>query len=88
MARDEELNFTGSFDCGFGPGKRNLFFRLFSGAELAGRRWATLRDLEYASLRLETEDLTTTEELRWLKYAYGTGFFAWWRQTKGKYYRS
>lgn len=41
--------------------------------DLATPPWATLRDLEYASLRLETEDITATEELRWLNMLMAPG---------------
>ena len=42
-------------------------------ADLAAPPWATLRELEYASLRLETDDMTTTEELRWLNMLMAPG---------------
>ena len=41
--------------------------------ELAAPPWVTLRDLEYASLRLENEDMTATEELRWLNMLMAPG---------------
>ena len=41
--------------------------------ELAAPPWVLLRDLEYASLRLETEDMTATEELRWLNMLIAPG---------------
>jgi len=34
--------------------------------ELAAPPWVTLRDLEYASLRLENEHMSASEELKWL----------------------
>ncbi|WP_114941283.1 type II toxin-antitoxin system HipA family toxin [Mucilaginibacter endophyticus] len=42
-------------------------------AELAAPPWIALRDLEYASLRLETEDMSATEELRWLNMLIAPG---------------
>jgi serine/threonine-protein kinase HipA len=41
--------------------------------ELAAPPWIALRDLEYASLRLETEDMSATEELRWLNMLIAPG---------------
>ena len=41
--------------------------------DLAAPPWATLRELEHASLRLETEDLTNAEELRWLNMLMAPG---------------
>ena len=41
--------------------------------ELAAPPWISLRDLEYASLRLETEDMSATEELRWLNMLIAPG---------------
>ena len=42
-------------------------------AELAAPPWVTLRDLEYASLRLENEDITAPEELKWLNMLMAPG---------------
>jgi serine/threonine-protein kinase HipA len=42
-------------------------------SELAAPPWVTLRDLEYASLRLENENMTATEELRWLNMLMAPG---------------
>lgn len=42
-------------------------------AELAATPWVTLRDLEYASLRLENEDITAPEELKWLNMLMAPG---------------
>ena len=41
--------------------------------ELAAPPWISLRDLEYASLRLENEDMSATEELRWLNMLIAPG---------------
>ncbi|WP_295676212.1 type II toxin-antitoxin system HipA family toxin [uncultured Mucilaginibacter sp.] len=41
--------------------------------ELAAPPWVTLRELEYASLQLENEALSDTEELRWLKMLMAPG---------------
>lgn len=41
--------------------------------ELAAPPWVNLRDLEYASLRLENEEMTSTEELRWLNMLMAPG---------------
>ncbi|WP_426584220.1 type II toxin-antitoxin system HipA family toxin [Mucilaginibacter sp. R-33] len=41
--------------------------------ELAAPPWIALRDLEYASLRLEAEDMSATEELRWLNMLIAPG---------------
>jgi len=42
-------------------------------AELAAPPWVTLRDLEYASLCLENEDITAPEELKWLNMLMAPG---------------
>ncbi len=42
-------------------------------AELAAPPWVTLRDLEYASLSLENEDITAPEELKWLNMLMAPG---------------
>ncbi len=41
--------------------------------EMAAPPWVALRDLEYASLRLENEDMSATEELRWLNLLMAPG---------------
>jgi serine/threonine-protein kinase HipA len=41
--------------------------------ELAAPPWVSLRDLEYASQRLENEDMNATEELRWLNMLLAPG---------------
>lgn len=41
--------------------------------ELAAPPWVTLRELEYASLQLENEALSDTEELRWLNMLMAPG---------------
>jgi serine/threonine-protein kinase HipA len=41
--------------------------------ELAAPPWISLRDLEYASLQLENEDMSATEELRWLNMLMAPG---------------
>jgi serine/threonine-protein kinase HipA len=41
--------------------------------ELAAPPWIRLRDLEYASLQLENDDISTTEELRWLNMLMAPG---------------
>jgi serine/threonine-protein kinase HipA len=42
-------------------------------SELAAPPWITLRDLEYASLQLENDDMSATEELRWLNMLMAPG---------------
>lgn len=41
--------------------------------ELAAPPWVSLRDLEYASQRLENEDMNASEELRWLNMLLAPG---------------
>lgn len=41
--------------------------------ELASPPWIRLRDLEYASLQLENDNISTTEELRWLNMLMAPG---------------
>ena len=41
--------------------------------ELAAPPWIRLRDLEYASLQLENDDISATEELRWLNMLMAPG---------------
>jgi serine/threonine-protein kinase HipA len=42
-------------------------------AELAAPPWVTLRDLEYASLHLENENMSALEELKWLNMLMAPG---------------
>ena len=62
-ARMGGLRFKQSQDGGF----------LSHATELAAPPWVALRDLEYASLRLEDENMAAGEELRWLNMLMAPG---------------